>query len=60
MEQTVTVENSMNTIYSLLALVCILAIYGNWTFVYNYFDITGFNIKKREHSESIYWLEKNY
>ena len=30
MEQTVTVENSMNTIYSLLALVCLLVICGNW------------------------------
>lgn len=30
MEHTVTVENSMNTMYLLLALVCILAIYGNW------------------------------
>lgn len=30
MEHTVTVVNTLNTLYLFLALVCILAIYGNW------------------------------
>ena len=30
MGHTVTVENSMNAMYLILALVCLLAIYGNW------------------------------